>query len=61
MPSPGAQPDQVGLELGDHRQHVEQQPPDRVVRVVHRAAHAEPDLPHRQLLGDGAGVRQGAG
>ena len=32
-------------ELGDHGQHVEQQPTDRVGRVVHRAAEAEPDLP----------------
>ena len=30
-PFAGAQPDQVGLELRDHGQHVEQQPADRVV------------------------------
>ncbi len=50
------QPDQVGLELGDHRQHVEQQPADRIVRVVHRPAEVEADLPAGELLGDGAGV-----
>jgi hypothetical protein len=33
IPLPGAHPDQIGLELGDHRQHVEQQPPDRIGRV----------------------------
>ena len=31
-PFSGAEPDQVGLELRDHGQHVEQQPADRVVR-----------------------------
>ena len=30
----GAEPNQVGLELGDHRQHVEQQPADRIGRVI---------------------------
>ena len=30
-PFAGAQPNQVGLELRDHGQHVEQQPADRVV------------------------------
>ena len=34
-PLSGAQPNQIGLELGDHREHVEQQPSDRVSRVVH--------------------------
>jgi hypothetical protein len=51
---------QVGLELGDHGEHVEQQPADRVVRVVHRPAQAQPDLPAGELLGDGTGVGQGA-
>ncbi|SNR67925.1 hypothetical protein SAMN06272737_118120 [Blastococcus mobilis] len=56
-----AQADQVGLELGDHGQHVEQQPADRVVRVVHRAAEAQPDLAQGELLGDRPGVGQRAG
>jgi hypothetical protein len=34
----------IGLELGDHREHVEQQPPHRIVRIMHRAAEA--DLVH---------------
>jgi hypothetical protein len=38
MPPRVSHPDQVRLEFGDHREDVEQQPPDRVVRVVHRAA-----------------------
>jgi hypothetical protein len=29
-----SQPDEVGLKLGDHRQHVEQQPTDGVGRVM---------------------------
>ena len=55
---PGAQPNQVGLELSDHREHVEQQPPDRVRRVVHRSAEVETNLPHGELVGDGSGVGQ---
>jgi hypothetical protein len=34
-------PDQVDLELRDHRQHVEEQPPDRIGRVVYAAAEAD--------------------
>ena len=44
-PFAGAQPDQVGLELRDHRQHVEQQPTDRVVGVVDRGAETQTDVP----------------
>ena len=51
----GAQPNQVGL--GDHRQHVEQQPPDRVGRVVHRPAQVKTNLADGELVGDGSGVR----
>src|SRR5215218_4881442 len=36
----GAEPDQVGLELRDHRQHVEQQWAHGVGRVVQRPADA---------------------
>jgi len=50
--------DQVGLELSDHRQHVEQQPTDRVSRIMHRRADAELDLAPRQILEDLAGIRQ---
>lgn len=35
---------EVGFELGDHGQHVEQQPADGVVGVVDRSAEAEPDV-----------------
>jgi hypothetical protein len=61
MPFLGPEADEVGLELGDHGQYVEQQPPDRVGRVVHGAAEAEPDPPSRELVGDRPGVRQRPG
>src|SRR3954451_19207708 len=53
-----AKPDQVGLELSHHRQDVEQQPPDRVARVVDRAAEREADLPRGELVGDRPGIGQ---
>ena len=37
----GAEPDQIGLELGHHREHVEQEPPDGVGRVVDRPAQVQ--------------------
>jgi hypothetical protein len=46
------------LKLGDHRQHVEQQPPDRVSRVMDRAADAELDLPPCQVFEDLARIWQ---
>ena len=56
----GAHPDQVRLELGDHRQHVEQQPPDRVGRVMHRTAEVQLDLAVCELVGDRSCVGQRA-
>lgn len=58
-PFPGPHPDQISL--GDHGQHVAQQPPDRVGRVIHRPAQAEPDLTEGEFLSDRAGIRQPAG
>ena len=60
-PFSGAQPDQVGLELRDHRQHVEQQPADRVVRIVDRGAETETDLPGGEFVGDRPRVGQRPG
>jgi hypothetical protein len=54
-PFSGAHADEVGLELGDHGQDVEQQSADRVGGVVDRAAEVERDLAGRQLVGDVAG------
>jgi alpha-beta hydrolase superfamily lysophospholipase len=48
----GAQPDQVGLELGHHGEDVEQQPSDGVGGVIDRPAEAEADLPCGQFVGD---------
>jgi hypothetical protein len=57
MPS-CAKPDEVGLEFSDHRENVEQQPPDGVSGVVDRAAEREADLSGGELVGGRPGVRQ---
>src|SRR5665647_2198899 len=57
----GAQPNQIRLELSNHREHIEQQPADRIRRVVDRSAEIEPNLPHSQFVGDGPGIRQRPG
>ena len=54
-------PDQVGLELGDHREDVEQQPADRVGGVVDGAAEAEADVLRGEFVDDVAGVGQRSG
>ena len=58
---PGPRADEVGLEFGDHRQDVEQQPADRVGGVVDVSAQAELDVPFGEVLDDVAGVGQGPG
>jgi hypothetical protein len=55
-PFAGAGPGEVGLELGDHRQHGEQQPADRIGGVVDRAADVEPDATVSEFVDDVAGV-----
>lgn len=57
-PLPGAHPNEVSFELGDHRQDVEQQPADRVGRVVYRPAEIELNLALGELVSDRAGVGQ---
>ena len=57
----GAEPDQVGLELGDHGKDIEQQSADRVGGVIDRPAQAQADLPGGELVGDRSGVGQGPG
>ena len=52
--------DQVGFELGDHGQHVEQQSPDRIGRAVHRAAEVEADVAAGEVVDDVARVGQRA-
>jgi hypothetical protein len=57
----GAHPDQVGLEFGDHREDIEQQPPDWVVRVIERPADVQLHPGAGEFAGDVAGVGEGAG
>jgi hypothetical protein len=58
---PGAGPDEVGLELGHHAEHVEQRPADGVGGVVDRSPEVERDALLRQLVGDIGRVAQRAG
>jgi len=51
-----AQADQIGLELRNHREHVEQEPSDGIGGVVNRAAEAELDVSSGQLIEDVAGT-----
>jgi hypothetical protein len=51
-----SQSDEVGFELRDHGQDVEQQPPHGVGRVVDRAAEAELDVARGETLQDFARV-----
>jgi hypothetical protein len=51
---------EVGFELGDHGQDVEEQSPDGIGRVVDRPAEVESDLAAGQALGDVACVGQRA-
>jgi hypothetical protein len=44
---PGAETDEIDLELGDHGQNVQQQPADRIGRVMHGTAKTELDVPLR--------------
>ena len=55
-PFTGAHADQVSLELRHHGQHVEQQPADRVGRVMDRSAETEPHIAPGQLIQDVPGV-----
>src|SRR5450759_2502744 len=58
---PRSHPDEVRLKFGDHGQHVEQQPPDRVVRVVQRSADVEFHFGGGELFDNVAGGGKGAG
>src|SRR3954452_24135648 len=57
----GTKPDQVGLELSHHREHVEQQPTDSVGGVVARPTKREAGLPRGEFVGDRSGVGRGSG
>lgn len=49
--------EQIDLELSDHRQDVEKQPADGVVRIMHGSAKAQSDAPISQLSGNVTSVR----
>jgi hypothetical protein len=51
--------DQVGLELGDDSEDLQEHPGERVVPVVCRPSEREPDSPGRQLAQDVQRVGQG--
>ena len=57
----GALADQVGLELGDDGEDLQEHPGERVVPVVHRPAEREPDAPVRELAEDAQRVGHGPG
>jgi hypothetical protein len=61
MPSRGAHLEQAGLELGAHREHVEEHLGHRVGRVVDGPAQRQADAPGDQGIADVAGVRDRAG
>jgi hypothetical protein len=48
----GALADQVGLELGDDGEDLQEHAGERVVPLVHRAAEREPDAAGRQVVED---------
>jgi hypothetical protein len=56
MPSLVPHPDQVRLELGRHRRHVERPATDRSGRVADRSADTQPHVLRRQLGEDVASV-----
>ena len=58
---PGPRANEVGFELRDHGQHVEQQAADRVCGVVDVPAQAQLDLALGEVLDDVPGIWQGAG
>lgn len=45
-------PDEIGLKFGHHGKDVEQQPADRVGRVVYRPTEAEPHRPAGEVFSD---------
>lgn len=54
-------PDQIRLELSQHPENVEQEPPDRAGRVIDTPAEAQRDALGGELVGDVPGVGQWPG
>ena len=59
LPSPG--PSEVGFKFSDHAEGREQQPADRVCRVVHRATDVETHAAGGEFVNDVACVGNGPG
>jgi hypothetical protein len=56
----GPQPDEVGFELGNHGEDVEEQSPNWIGGIVNGPAQIESYLAHGQLVGDRPCVREGS-
>ena len=57
----GALPDQVGLELSDDGEDLQEHPGERVLPVIDRGAERKPDAAGGELAEDVQGVGDGAG
>jgi hypothetical protein len=60
IPLPGAETDEIRLELGHHGEHIEQEAAHGIGRVVNGSAQTELDLAPGEVVEDLPGVRQGA-
>ena len=57
----GANADEIGLELGEGGEDIEEQLAHGIVRVVERAGEGQFHAVFLKLVGDGAGIRNGPG
>src|SRR5450759_4480435 len=57
----GPQSDEIGFELGHHGEDIEEQPPDRIVRIVDGPAQVEVHLADGELVGDRSCIGEGPG
>src|SRR5664280_2043609 len=53
------QPNEIGLELGNHGENVEEQPSDGIGGIVDRPTQIETHLSNREFVGDRPCVREG--
>jgi len=58
---PGPQPNEVGLELGNHGEDVEEESSDRIGGIVDGPTQIETYLANREFVGDRSCVREGPG
>jgi hypothetical protein len=54
----GPQPDEIGFEFSHHGEDVEEQPSDRIGRIVDGPAQVEADLSHGQLVCNCSRIRK---